>query len=200
MKAVAAGMESTCVLMTTGGVRCWGANQVGQLGDGTTNPRWNLPLRDVLEGVQAIAMGRASICALMNNSGVRCWGDNHYGQLGDGTTAARSSPPTTDILSGVRAISLGLDTACALTLAGGVRCWGNNAAGELGDGTTDNRQIPPTRMCSLASTRSAAAVGLCCRRAYLRAHDRWWRALLGYQQFRRIRRRKQKLPLDAAYQ
>jgi alpha-tubulin suppressor-like RCC1 family protein len=64
VKAVAAGDAHTCVLMTTGGVRCWGHNREGQLGDGTTTDRSTPPASDVLGGVQAIATGMFHTCEI----------------------------------------------------------------------------------------------------------------------------------------
>jgi alpha-tubulin suppressor-like RCC1 family protein len=72
-----------CVLLTTGGVRCWGGNDFGQLGNGTTTGIFSPPTSDVLTGVQSVAAGRFFTCALMTTGGVRCWGNNDFGQLGD---------------------------------------------------------------------------------------------------------------------
>jgi len=105
--SLAAGSGHTCAVTSNGGVRCWGMNQLGQLGDGTTNDRWTPPMSDVLTGVKAIAAAAGSTCALMDAGGVRCWGENNYGQLGDGTSTYRSTPPSTDVLTGVRAIAAG---------------------------------------------------------------------------------------------
>jgi hypothetical protein len=90
VKAVAAGMGHSCALTTTGGVRCWGHNSSGQLGDGTTTSRSTPPTADVLTGVKGISAGQGHTCALMASGGVRCWGDNR-GELGD-TTPFRVSP------------------------------------------------------------------------------------------------------------
>src|SRR6185295_15965003 len=89
VQAVVAGIGHTCALTTAGGVRCWGNNDHGQLGDGTTTGWAAAPPTDVLTGVRAIAAGIAHTCALTMTGGVRCWGGNDVGQLGDGTTTPR---------------------------------------------------------------------------------------------------------------
>jgi len=99
---VSAGNSYTCVVTRTGGVRCWGANYNGQLGDGTTTNRLTFPTNDVLTGVKTISVASGNMnnvygqtCALMTTGGVRCWGNNHDGQLGDGTIENRLSPRRT---------------------------------------------------------------------------------------------------------
>ena len=147
--AIAAGDEHTCALLTNGGVKCWGWNSDGQLGDGTITSHWTpVDVSGLGGGVTAIAAGGGHTCALLDGGGVKCWGHNNRGQLGDGTTTNRSTPVAVSGLnSGVAAIAAGgsrLDGAhtCALLDGGGVKCWGWNSDGQLGDGTTTNRSTP----------------------------------------------------------
>ena len=88
--AVAAGRNHTCALMRAGGVRCWGDNGSGQLGDGKKADR-RLPAKvsRLARGVAAIAAGGSHTCALMNGGHVYCMGQNGHGQLGDGTKKQR---------------------------------------------------------------------------------------------------------------
>ncbi|HEY8924416.1 MAG TPA: choice-of-anchor Q domain-containing protein, partial [Polyangia bacterium] len=139
---LAAGARHTCA-MTASGVRCWGDNEAGQLGDGTTTAVSRAPAAEVFSDVQAVAAGARHTCALTSAGGVRCWGANDMGQLGDGTTMDRHAPPAADVLGDVAAIAAGAHHTCALTTAGGVRCWGANTFGQLGDGTTMDRATPP---------------------------------------------------------
>jgi len=141
---LAAGGSHTCALTAGGGIKCWGSNRYGQLGDGTTTNR-NLAVEVVGLGsdVAALATGQDHTCALTTGGGVKCWGRNYGGMLGDGTTIDRSTPvDVTGLNSGITAIAVGGTHTCALTTARTVKCWGNNDAGQLGDGTTTNRSIP----------------------------------------------------------
>jgi len=144
IKSISAGTKHTCALNYSGGIKCWGFNESGQLGDGTNNNS-SIPVdvKGLTQGIKAISAGDIFNCALTSNGGVKCWGNNHSGQLGDGTTVERRIPVLVKGLEkGISSISAGSDHACALTLNGGVKCWGGNMMFEIGDGTTVERHIP----------------------------------------------------------
>jgi alpha-tubulin suppressor-like RCC1 family protein len=142
--AVAAGRDHSCVLTNQHGVRCWGDNFYGQLGDGTTTrPEAPVAVSGLANGVIALEAGRDHNCATTAGGRLVCWGRNGDGQVGDGTTTDRTTPvAVVGLASDVTAVSAGGWLSCALTSEGGVRCWGLNRFGELGDGTTTRRLTP----------------------------------------------------------
>jgi alpha-tubulin suppressor-like RCC1 family protein len=142
--ALAAGSDHTCALSAGGGVMCWGDNQYGQLGDGTTELK-TIPVAVSGLNGEAVALtaGTNHTCALIKDGAALCWGGNWGGQLGDGS-ATQSNHPV-EVKSpgdGFTAISAGYQFTCAVSKAGAALCWGSNFWGNLGDGTFENRPVP----------------------------------------------------------
>lgn len=143
--SISAGRYHTCLIDQQERLQCWGYNNVGQLGDGTTTSR-NIPVLVPLPlAVRQVSAGWEQTCAVLVDSSARCWGGNGDGQLGDGTSTRRPAPVTPIGLgSGVRKITSGYQHSCALMENGTVRCWGRGQYGRLGDGTVENRTTPVT--------------------------------------------------------
>ncbi|MDP4074428.1 fibronectin type III domain-containing protein [Acidovorax sp. A1169] len=158
--AIAAGETHTCALTTAGAVQCWGFNDYGQLGDGSTISKTTpQPVVVLASGVAAIIAKGSHTCALTTAGAVHCWGYNVFGELGDGTTTSRMTPqPVAGLVGGMAAIAAGSNHSCVLNLAGAVQCWGRNTLGQLGDGSTTDKGTPQP-VTGLASGVAAIAGG-----------------------------------------
>lgn len=159
--AISSGGRHGCAITTGGGLKCWGSNQYGRLGDGTSSALSTTPV-DVVglsSGVAEVAGGGAGTCAVTTTGAAKCWGENFAGQLGDGSTTAKNVPSdVVGLSSGVKSVVVGAANACALTTAGGVKCWGYNPFGALGNGTTTS-SATPVDVVGLSSGVTALAAG-----------------------------------------
>jgi alpha-tubulin suppressor-like RCC1 family protein len=173
--AISAGGEFTCAILSDQSVRCWGVNDVGQLGLGNTNTVATLTpnaLGPISIGgsASAIAVGETNACVLLTTGSVRCWGDNSSGALGLGNTSTLSTTMvpsqigTVSLGATATAIAVGTDDSCALLSNGTIRCWGENILGELGLGV--KTEVSATMVPSaygtvlLPSGRTATAISL----------------------------------------
>src|SRR5439155_9939321 len=141
--AAAAGRFHTCAIAANGGMWCWGRNDFGQLGDGTTTGS-SVPVS--VNGISsAVAAGTnvGHTCAVLSDGTIRCWGRNAFGELGNGTIGDSLAPVRVSGITDARAVTAGINHTCAL-LSSGLRCWGLNGSGQLGDGTTTNSSVPVT--------------------------------------------------------
>lgn len=152
-----------CVVVS-GGARCWGTNEAGQLGDGTTTDRakpvWVAGLGPN-SGVVAVAAGNSHTCAVVHpnggvSNGLMCWGDNSKGQLGDTTQVPRLQPVWVSTLganAGVLSVTAGARHTCAVIDTGsgntGAKCWGDNNYGQLGLGSSGSPKLTPQNIPAL---------------------------------------------------
>ena len=91
--AIATGKDHSCALLSSGAVKCWGANSSGRLGDGSNTASLTpVSVSTLSTGVIAIAAGEVHTCAVLNTGAVKCWGNNAYGKLGDGSTTQSFTP------------------------------------------------------------------------------------------------------------
>ena len=142
---VSVGDLFACARKTDGNVWCWGTNDHGQLGDGSTADHFTPAVIIGLgkPATQISASGRHA-CALRNDGALGCWGSNFGGEVGDGTVIDRPNPVKVSVLpNNVVEVSAGVNhDTCARMGDGRVACWGLNDNGQLGDGTTISRRVP----------------------------------------------------------
>lgn len=157
------GGPHTCGLTPTGTAYCWGDNQFGQLGDGTTQSRLNPGAVATPTGVTftSLATGVGHTCGLTPAEDVYCWGRNDEGQIGDGTTLTnRLTPVAVAMPSGItfKSLAVGGLHNCGLDSAGTAYCWGMNS-GRIGDGTGTDRPSPTAALMPLGVTFTSLVAG-----------------------------------------
>lgn len=126
---IGVGAGHTCAVPSVGQLRCWGANNVGQLG--VPGPSQPVPAPLKLTA-QHVAVGAGHNCALMDGK-VACWGNNEQGQLG-GPGPWTPNPTPIALDSSAKSVAAGYAHSCALLSDGRVACWGSNLYGQLGPG------------------------------------------------------------------
>ena len=181
---IASGKFHSCALSSGGGVKCWGRQLYGRLGNNSVVSANILYPVDVvgpdtdsdssgdsvLGNIVQISAGYGHTCALNSSGNVLCWGGGVAGQLGNNATNDSSFPVQVvgpdagsdnigdGILDNIVQISGGVGHTCALNSSGNVLCWGNNHNGQLGDDSTINRSYPAFVVDRDGSTTSLSGV------------------------------------------
>ncbi len=160
--------QGDCAVLASGGIRCWGDNSNGALGNGTIggpDKSYSFDTPQAVTGItNAVAVASLnsaeyeSYCAVLSTGGVECWGNNTLGQLATGSTNGPDGPsgdsydtpqPVTGITNAISVTSDG-EGYCAVLKTRGVACWGTDASGQLGDGTTDVDAYTPQSVVGLS--------------------------------------------------
>ncbi len=148
-----------CAILSTSGVACWGADDLG-LGSDVAETVAGLT------GVSTLASDGNGVCALLGGGAIECWGDDYYGELGDGTDTSQDPAAPVDVTGITNATSVVGNgyvysdlSYCALLQTGSVQCWGDNSVGELGNGSTTQADAP-VDVTGLTDAASLASDGL----------------------------------------
>jgi alpha-tubulin suppressor-like RCC1 family protein len=144
---LAVGALHGCALAATGAAQCWGGNEYGMVGDGTSVSPRLLPVAvtgSVAFQAGSLSSGYTHTCGIRNSRAV-CWGLNFFAALGVGTAGLFASEPVavgTSATPSFTAVSAGGYHGCGLTSAGTAWCWGWNQEGQAGQSSTAPQLLP----------------------------------------------------------
>lgn len=159
--------ETTCAVMKSGVLKCWGYVGFGKAGDGTWDggnpnaPFWAAPTPiPGMTSIASVAGTYKTICAASTSGGVKCWGSSERGTLGNSQNWGSNTPvQVTGLTSGVIALTGGNEHYCALLDTNDVKCWGRNSEGQLGIGSAGGPANIPTSVVGLTGTITAITAG-----------------------------------------
>ncbi|MHB8289458.1 MAG: putative Ig domain-containing protein [Acidimicrobiales bacterium] len=151
-----------CAVLATGGIDCWGQNNYGQLGNGTTvNSDVPVTVSGITNAISVSSDGFENYCAVLATGGIDCWGNGVDGALGNGATVNSDVPVTVSGITNAVSVSSASNTSslygnnCAVLATGGIDCWGQNYYGQLGNGTNIDSDVP-VAVSGVANARTPA--------------------------------------------
>ena len=134
--------DDTCALTIAGIAYCWGRNDRGEIGDGTSTGRL-VPTRVSTDlAFRDLSVGAGHACAVATTGAAYCWGFSPNGAFGDGSVGLRLTPALSAPGLTFKRIVTGSDYTCGLTLTGAAYCWGLGVQGQLGNGSTAISSVP----------------------------------------------------------
>ncbi|MEC7262051.1 MAG: hypothetical protein VXV71_06440, partial [Candidatus Thermoplasmatota archaeon] len=145
--SVATGNSATCALLSDHSVKCWGKNNLGQLGLGNSSSNDVLtPHTVTFNGAStplSVHAGRNEFCVQLDNGSAACWGQNADGQFGLGNTTSQTSPIALTLPTGrtIASMSMAKDFICITLDNGSVVCAGRNTEFQIGQGTTSAAEL-----------------------------------------------------------
>jgi len=146
-EVVGAGTYHSCAVDAAGAAWCWGRNDYGQLGTGSTSPSYATTPQRVAGTLafRSVYAGLYHTCGLTTDGVAYCWGYNYFGQLGATPTSVSQATPVA-VTGGHTFASLapGGYFSCGLATDGTVYCWGAGSEGELGGGSYVYSQATPS--------------------------------------------------------
>lgn len=145
-KQVSAGELQTCAIKSDDTLWCWGTNQTGAVGTGTT---MQVPAPTQITAMKwlAISASISHTCGIDSDHHRWCWGDGTYGELGDGLSGSSAIPyiqgtPKQIGVDTWDSIIAGYYMTCGIKTDGTLWCNGTNSLGQLGNNTTNAQTLP----------------------------------------------------------
>ncbi|MFT3925574.1 MAG: hypothetical protein QM778_23745 [Myxococcales bacterium] len=116
-----AGAFTNACALRAGSLYCWGSNNLGQVGDGSTTARSEPTRIGSFKDWVAVDAGSSS-CAVRANGAVYCWGSINDGK----------APTLVHNVNSAASVATLTHAACALLTDDSVVCWGGNLDGDIG--------------------------------------------------------------------
>ncbi len=151
------GIAHACAIVSGGQTYCWGSNDFGELGIGTTSTIGTyspVAVQDVATANRLAASFHS--CITTWSGSIQCWGFNYAGELGDGTKDNQSKPVDAAGITRATAIVAGGGHTCATLNTQAVQCWGENGLGQLGNGANAT-SVTPVAVSDLAGVTMIAS-------------------------------------------
>jgi len=131
-------------LLADGSIKCWGRNDYGQFGNGTTTNSTSPVSGPGISNVIDIVTGDHHTSVLLSDSTVWGWGWGVQGQLGNGTNSNTTAPVQASGISTAVKITARFRSTYIILSDSTIRSWGENLAGQLGNGANVNSSLPVT--------------------------------------------------------
>lgn len=154
--SVEVGGWHSCGIRTDGSAWCWGDNDFGALGDGTTARRDHPVAVAGGRSWRALSVGWGTVCGITGTQDLACWGRNRNGEVGDGTTAAHFTPYQVGSGKLWLSVAAGEGSTCAVDSSGVPVCWGQNRYGQTSTAGTTSVWTPTARAQYVGLTEVAA--------------------------------------------
>ena len=160
---ISAGVTHTCAVRTDGALYCWGANDRGQLGNGSFATSDNLIRAQIAAPVAEVSAGEQRTCARTTLGTVYCWGAIWQERSGGlEITTVQTSPTTVPNAPSMASLSVGTFTTCGADATGFGYCWEANPRGQMGNGTQDGSKSPMRVASNLAFIQMSAGIVQTC--------------------------------------
>jgi hypothetical protein len=140
---ITAGERSACGIQTDGTLWCWGANEIGEVGNNGDGSDVTSPAQESTQATNwaSVSAGATNTCAITTDHKLYCWGDGTYGQLGNSAFLSYSYSPIQVTGTTWQSVSVGHMHACGVQTDNSLWCWGDNSEGQLGDGKAWSSEV-----------------------------------------------------------